>query len=204
MGTRAADSAGEVTRLLRRWHDGDSEALEQLVPLVYDELRRLADRHLRGESDALTLQPTALVHEAYLRMVDLRLEWQGRVHFFGVAAGIMRRILVDLARARQRQKRDGGRRPQSLAGLDLAGPADCGQPDLTLVDEALEELEARDARKARAVELRYFAGLTNDEIAEVLDISRPTVERDLRMAKAWLSNHLLPQKEPTHSRTEDD
>ena len=199
MNAQTTDSAGDVTRLLKSWHDGDEEALEQLVPLVYDELRRLADRHLRGESDALTLQPTALVHEAFLRLVDLRLDWQGRVHFFGVAAGIMRRILVDLARARQRRKRGGGERPLSLAGLDFAGPADHGQPDLTAVDEALVELEARDARKARAVELRYFAGLTNDEIAEVLGISRPTVERDLRMAKAWLSNHLRPRKEPAHS-----
>ncbi|MCG8460166.1 MAG: sigma-70 family RNA polymerase sigma factor [Holophagales bacterium] len=199
MTTRAADSAGEVTRLLRSWHEGDDEALEQLVPLVYDELRCLADRHLRGESQALTLQPTALVHEAYLRLVDLRLEWRGRVHFFAVAAGIMRRILVDLARVRQRQKRGGGQRPRSLTELDLAEPAGWGRPDLTVLDEALEQLEARDARKARAVELRYFAGLTNDEIAEVLDISRPTVERDLRMAKAWLSSHLLPEKEPAHS-----
>jgi RNA polymerase sigma factor (TIGR02999 family) len=199
MNHRTTYSAGDVTRLLRRWHDGDEEALEQLVPLVYDELRRLAGRHLRGESQALTLQPTALVHEAYLRMVDLRLEWQGRVHFFGVAAGIMRRILVDLARTRQRRKRGGGQRPLSLSDLNVADPADHGQASLILVDEALALLEVRDARKARAVELRYFAGLTNDEIAEVLEISRPTVERDLRMARAWLSNYLRMQKEPAHS-----
>ncbi|MEM9597016.1 MAG: sigma-70 family RNA polymerase sigma factor [Acidobacteriota bacterium] len=196
METRATDSAGDVTKLLRRWHGGDGEALEQLIPLIYDELRRLADRHLRGESQVLTLQPTALVHEAYLRLVDLRLEWRGRVHFFGVAAGIMRRILVDWARARKRLKRGGGRRPQSLGDLD---PAVTAAPDLTEVDEVLRQLEARDPRKARAVELRYFAGLTNDEIAEVLGVSRPTVERDLRMAVAWLSDVLLPGGASNHS-----
>ncbi len=197
--TPAVSSTGEVTRLLKNWHAGDREAFEQLIPLIYDELRRLAGKHLRGESSALTLQPTALVHEAYLRLVDLRLEWRGRVHFFAVAAGVMRRVLVDLARTRNREKRGGGQRPQSLADLDLAGPDRRDRPDLSVIDQALNQLEARDARKARAVELRYFAGLTNDEIARVLDISRPTVERDLRLAKAWLSNFIAPAEGPADS-----
>ncbi|MEM8995600.1 MAG: ECF-type sigma factor, partial [Acidobacteriota bacterium] len=119
-------ATGEVTLLLREWQAGDGGALEELVPLVYDELRRLADRYLQSESKAQTLQPTALVHEAYLRLVDLDLDWQGRVHFFGVAAGVMRRILVDVARARGRAKRGGGRRPLSLSGFDVgvAAPPD--------------------------------------------------------------------------------
>ena len=184
-----AGATGEVTLLLREWQSGDRDALERLIPMVYDELRRLADRYLRRESQALTLQPTALVHEAYLRLVDLDLRWEGRVHFFGVAAGVMRRILVDLARTRQRVKRGGGQRPISLSGFDLgAGPAQA--PDLTDVDEALSELESQDPRKAKAVELRYFAGLTNAEIAQVLQLSIPSVERDLRLARAWLARRL--------------
>lgn len=192
-----ANSSGEVTRLLANWRDGENEALEALIPLVYDELRRLADRQLRGESQALTLQPTALVHEAYLRLVDLELDWQGRVHFFGVAAGIMRRILVDLARSRQRLKRGGGRRPASLSDLDVAARPVAAE-DFLAVEGALTELERHDTRKARAVELRYFAGLSNDEIAELLDISRPTVERDLRLARAWLAHQLHPSSTPGH------
>ncbi|MEM1182982.1 MAG: sigma-70 family RNA polymerase sigma factor [Acidobacteriota bacterium] len=182
-------ATGEVTLLLREWQAGDSEALDQLVPLVYDELRRLADRYLRGESKAQTLQPTALVHEAYMRLVDLDLQWQGRVHFFGVAAGVMRRILVDVARARGRVKRGGGQRPLSLSGFDISTAA---PPDLTEVDEALGDLENHDPRKARVVEMRYFAGLTNAEIAQVLDLSVQSIERDLRLARAWLSHRLRP------------
>ncbi len=185
------DETGEVTRLLREWRRGDAEAMDQLVPLIYDELRLLADRHLRRESEALTLQPTALVHEAYLRLVDLNLEWHGRVHFFGVAAGVMRRILVDVARARKRVKRGGGLRPLSLTGFDGDG-AQTDPPCLTEVDEALAALEAQDPRKAKAVELRYFAGLSNAEIGEVLQVSVASVERDLRLARAWLSKQLRP------------
>lgn len=186
--TREA-SAGDVTWLLESWRGGDTDALEELIPLVYDELRRLAGRHLQGESQALTLQPTALVHEAYLRLVDLKLEWQGRVHFFGVAAGIMRRILVDLARSRGRQKRGNGRRPASFSDIEVAGKTS-SVVDFLAVEGALTALEQRDPRKARAVELRYFAGLGNDEIGQVLEVSRPTVERDLRLARAWLARHL--------------
>ena len=181
--------AGEVTRLLECWRDGDERALEELIPLVYDELRRLAGRHLQGESQALTLQPTALVHEAYLRLVELDLQWQGRVHFFGVAAGIMRRILVDLARSRRRQKRGGGQRPLSFSDVEVAGRA-TPVDDFLAVEAALAELEAQAPRKARAVELRYFAGLGNAEISQVLAVSRPTVERDLRWARAWLAHRL--------------
>lgn len=185
----SARATGEVTRLLESWHGGSEEALEELIPLVYDELRRLASRHLQGESKALTLQPTALVHEAYLRLVDLKLEWQGRVHFFGVAAGIMRRILVDLARSRQRQKRGGGQRPLSFSDLEVAGMASSVDEFLT-VEAALADLESQDPRKARAVELSYFTGLDNTEIAQLLEISRATVERDLRWARAWLARRL--------------
>ncbi|MEM7585825.1 MAG: ECF-type sigma factor [Acidobacteriota bacterium] len=188
---RVADSTGEVTRLLREWRRGDAEAMEELVPMIYDELRLLADRHLRKESQALTLQPTALVHEAYLRLIDLNLEWRGRVHFFAVAAGVMRRILVDVARTRKRAKRGGGLRPLSLTGFDGDG-ALADAPCLTEVDEALAALEARDRRKAKAVELRYFAGLSNAEIGEVLGLSVASVERDLRLARAWLSKQLRP------------
>jgi len=184
-------AAGEVTRLLANWRGGDEQALESLIPLVYDELRRLAGRQLQGESQALTLQPTALVHEAYLRLVDLELEWQGRVQFFGVAAGIMRRILVDLARSRRRQKRGGGQRPLSFSDIDVASKTS-SVDDFLALEDALAELEENDPRKARTVELRYFAGLGNDEIAALLEISRPTVERDLRWARAWLARRLEP------------
>ncbi|MEM6793851.1 MAG: ECF-type sigma factor [Acidobacteriota bacterium] len=189
LGGSQSSSTHEVTRLLQRWHRGDTKAPEELVPLIYRELRRLADARLRTESDVLTLQPTALVHEAYLRLVDLELEWRGRTHFFAVAAGVMRRILVDMARSRRRAKRGGGRRPLTLDGLEVSG-VDSPPACLSEIDEALQALEAEDARKARAVELRYFAGLSNAEIAELLEISLGSVERDLRLARAWLSRRL--------------
>ena len=185
----SAPPAGQVTRLLECWRGGEEEALEELIPLVYDELRRLASRHLQSESQALTLQPTALVHEAYLRLVDLKLEWESRVHFFGVAAGIMRRILVDMARSRRRRKRGGGQRPLSVSDLEVADRVSSIE-DFLAVETALSDLEGLDPRKARAVELRYFAGLGNDEIAALLEISRPTVERDLRWSRAWLARRL--------------
>jgi RNA polymerase sigma factor (TIGR02999 family) len=187
--------ATHVTRLLLDWRGGNAEALDDLLPLVYDELRRLAARHMVGEADGHTLQPTALVHEAYVRLVDADIEWQDRAHFFAAASRVMRRMLVDHARARGRQKRGGGRARVTLHNADAVTPP----PDLDLLalDEALEALATHDPRKARAVELRYFGGLNLEEIAEVTDVSIATVHRDLRMATAWLMARLSDEPEGT-------
>lgn len=177
----------EVTRLLREWAEGNRQALDELMPLVYRELRRLAARYLRDERPDHTLQPTALVHEAYLRLVGQRNPtWQDRSHFFGVAAHLMRQILVDDARHRQARKR-AGRKVSLDEAVSLA--IDNGRGLLAL-DEALGRLQEFDARKCQAVELRYFGGLTVDEIARTLDVSTPTVQRDLRMAEAWLHHEM--------------
>ena len=180
-----------VTRLLLDWRGGNAEALDDLLPLVYDELRRLAARHMVGEAEGHTLQPTALVHEAYVRLVDADIEWQDRAHFFAAASRVMRRMLVDHARAKGRQKRGGGRAKVTLHNADAVTPA----PDLDLLalDEAMEALAVQDPRKARAVELRYFGGLNLEEIAEVTDVSIATVHRDLRMATAWLMARLADE-----------
>jgi len=185
--------ATHVTRLLLDWRGGNAQALDDLLPLVYDELRRLAARHMVGEADGHTLQPTALVHEAYVRLVDADIEWQDRAHFFAAASRVMRRMLVDHARARGRQKRGGGRARVTLHNADAVTPP----PDLDLLalDEALETLAAQDPRKARAVELRYFGGLNLEEIAAVTDVSIATVHRDLRMATAWLMARLSDEVE---------
>lgn len=178
----------EVTLLLTAWRDGDREALDRLMPLVYGELRRLAARFLEGERKDHTLQPTALVHEAYLRLAGGAVpRWQDRVHFFAVAAQVMRRLLVDHARARRAEKRGGGVRPLPLeAALDIGSP-EAGDPELLLaLDEALVELAVHDARKARIVELRFFGGLTIEEAAEVLDVATSTVILEARLARAWL------------------
>ena len=185
--------SAEVTRLLRRWRGGDQAALDGLLPLVYEELRSLAHRSMRGERPDITLQPTALVAEAYLRLVDMDVAWNDRVHFFAVAANLMRRILVDEARRRQAQKRGGAERPLSLEelaiqGLEFANPG--VDTDLVLLDQALTRLEAIDARKGKVVELRCFAGMTIEETAAALGISHATVERDLKMAKAWLAKEM--------------
>jgi RNA polymerase sigma factor (TIGR02999 family) len=174
-----------VTALLQAWGRGDAEALQALVPLVERELRRVAAHQMRGEREGHTLQPTALVNEAYLRLVGItRIEWRNRAHFLAVAARTMRRILIDLARAKDYQKR-GGRQPKvSLDGVDVAAP-DAGH-DVVAVHEALDALAKQDARKAQVVELRYFGGLTVDETAEVLGVSAETVMRDWKFAKAWL------------------
>jgi RNA polymerase sigma factor (TIGR02999 family) len=177
-----------VTRLLASWRDGEPGARDALVAQVYPELHRLAELHLSRERPDHTLQATALIHEAFLRLVDADVEWSGRAHFFAVAARVMRRILVDHAKARRAVKRGGGVRALTLDEALLVAPE--AGADLVALDEALERLHAQDARKADAIELHYFGGLPNREIAEVLRVSSATVERDLRMAKAWLYREL--------------
>ena len=182
-------STQEVTQLLLAWREGDEEALEQLVPVVYQELRRLAHRYMAGERRELTLQTTALVNEAYLRLVDTpKVQWQNRAHFFAVSAQLMRRILVDFARSRRSQKRGGGAQQISL-DEGLVGSAERGQ-DLISLDDALKALSAMDERKGRVVELRFFGGLKAKETAQVLGVSEDTVWRDWRLAKAWLLREL--------------
>jgi RNA polymerase sigma factor (TIGR02999 family) len=177
-----------VSELLIRWKNGDSSALDRLMPLVYDELHALARRQLQGERSDHTLQTTALLHEAYLRLVGSDVKWEGRVHFLAVAAQTMRRILVDHARSRSRHKRGGG---GSVISLEEANPiAPTPTVDLVILDEALDRLAAMDGRKARAAELHYFGGLSYDETAEALGISAATVHRELRVAKAWLYREL--------------
>ncbi len=178
---------GGVTRLLLQWRDGDPQALEQLTPVVYNELRRLARRYMRGERKGHLLQTTALVHEAYLRLVGLDLKWSGRVHFFAVAARMMRRVLVDYAREHGASKRGGGVREVAFDENWIAAAPD---HDLLALDQALLRLARFDERKSQVVELRFFGGLTIDEAAEVLGVSHATVERDLKMAKAWLGREL--------------
>jgi len=174
----------EVTRLLRAWSGGDGEAFDRLWPLVYTDLRRRAAAMLRSERRDHTLQATALVHEAYLRLVDQRrVSWQDRQHFFAIAARMMRRILVDHARAHASAKRGGGRTPVSLDEAAGVVPVD---RDLLGIDAVLEELEGFDPDKARIVELRFFAGLNHREIAELLGCSTKTIQRHWVVAKAWL------------------
>ena len=181
----------DVTGLLLSWSQGDAEALDRLVPLVYDELRRVARRHLQREPPGHALQATALVHEVYLRLVDVdRLTLENRTHFFAVAAKLMRRILVDHARRQRADKRGGG---ATMVSLDDVSPA--AQPpsvDVLALDQALAALVAIDARQVDVVELRFFAGLDIDEAAEALGISPATVEREWAMARAWLYRRLSP------------
>jgi len=180
-----SDSSYNITALLVDWSNGDQSALEKLLPLVERELHRLAHSYMRRESPDHTLQTTALVNEAYLRLIDQKkTRWQNRAHFFGIAAKIMRRILLNWARDQQRQKRGGGAIQVSLSEV-AATPLIKGA-DLIALDEALERLTMTDERKARVVELRYFGGLSVEETAEVLDISAITVLRDWKFAKAWL------------------
>ena len=176
---------GAVSGLLRAWAKGDTDAREKLMPLVYAELRRRAAAYLNRERKDHTLQPTALVHEAYLRLIGQeRVVWQTRAHFYGVAAQTMRRILVDHARGHGRDKRFGAAIRVTLDDrLPAVQPADC---DMLVLDQALGELAALDPRQARIVELRYFGGLTEREIASVLDVSRSTVTREWLIAKGWL------------------
>lgn len=177
----------DVTQLLVEWAGGDQQALEELTPLVYRELRQLAASHLRKEHEAHTLQPTALVHEAYVRLVDqTHPNWQNRSHFFGVASHLMRQILVDHARRRQAGKRAGAKVPLKEA---VSFERERSR-DLIALDGALTGLEKLDSRKCKVVELRYFGGFSMDEIARTLEMSPVTVRRDLRMAEAWLRHQM--------------
>ena len=179
------DHSNPVSDLLRAWGEGSEQARDDLLPLVYAELRAQAGRYLRRERRDHTLQPTALVHEAFLRLIgQTRVSWQNRAHFFGLAAEMMRRILVDHARKHHAAKRPGA--AMRVAWDDRVGatqPVDC---ELLLLDQALTELAARDRRQAQVVELRYFGGLSEEEAAEVLTVSRTTVTRDWNVARAWL------------------
>ena len=183
----------DLTGLLLEWNEGNDAALEKLTPLVYSELRRIARHHMARERRDHTLQPTALVHEAYLRLADLqRLHWKNRIHFFAISSQIMRRVLVDSARSRERHKRGGD--PQRLS-LDAC--ANLGQQHdaaLIALDDALTALAASDARKCRVVEMKFFGGLTTEEVAEVLNVTTRTVEREWRKAKAWLYKAVTSDK----------
>lgn len=182
-------SSQEVTELLLAWNGGDADALDKLMPLVYDELHRLAHRYLSGERAGHMLQTTALVNEAYLRLIDAsRVQWQNRAHFFAVSAQLMRRVLVDFARARQYQKRGGGAQQVSLEEA-LVVSVDRGD-ELLALDDALTTLATADKRASQVVELRFFGGLSIEETAAVLHISPETVKRDWSWAKAWLLREL--------------
>jgi RNA polymerase sigma factor (TIGR02999 family) len=178
-------SSQEVTQMLLAWRNGDQEALERLTPLVYGELRRMAHHFMRRERAEHTLQTSALINEAYLRLIDCReIEWENRVHFFGIAAHMMRQILIDHARSHDRDKRGGALLEVSFE--EAAMVAEERSAELIALDDALTDLAAFDARKSRIVELRFFGGLTNEEISEVMGMSLRTVEREWRKAKAWL------------------
>ena len=184
-------SPHRVTQLLAEWSDGDNAALVELTPLVYEELRRLAHHFMEGQRPDHTLQTTALVDEAYLRLADqTKPSWQNRAHFFAVAARAMRQILVNYARSKRAQKRGGGALKVELDEAAVVSP----EQSQAIVDlhEALERLGTLDSRKARVVELKYFGGLNHDEIAEVMKVSAVTVRRDWVFAKAWLYNELQP------------
>ncbi|HEU5237763.1 MAG TPA: sigma-70 family RNA polymerase sigma factor [Pyrinomonadaceae bacterium] len=182
-------SPNEITRQLIAWSKGDKAALETLIPAVYEELRRMADYYLRGEQSGHSLQPTALVHEAYLRLIDqTKVEWHNRAHFYGVAAQMMRRILIDHAKAKHRMKRGGAAPKISLD--ESVNFTHERAAELVALDDALQILGEVDERKSRIVELRYFGGLTVEETAQVLGISDKTVMRDWKLAKAWLYDEI--------------
>lgn len=179
-------ASSNVTELLLAWGNGDKEALDKLIPLVHDELYRLAARQMRGEKRGHTLQTTALVNEAYCKLVDLKsIRWQNRAHFFAIAAQMMRRILIDHAKTRARAKR-GGADHKKISFEETAYVSDSRAADLISLDDALTQLAKRDALKSRIVEMKFFAGLTFEEIAEVEHVSSRTIEREWRKAKAWL------------------
>lgn len=186
--------AGAVTGLLRAWGRGDATAGNDLLPLVYRQLRRQAAAYLQRERHGHTLQPTALVHEAYLRLVgQRRVIWQSRLHFFALASQMMRRVLVDHARAYAAAKRPNALRVAVDERVGSIEPRDC---DLLLLDQALDDLAALDARQSRIVELCYFGGLSEGEVAEVLSVSRSTVAREWRSAKAWLHRRMTAGRSP--------
>jgi RNA polymerase sigma factor (TIGR02999 family) len=180
-------SSKPVTALLRAWSSGDVAARDELLPLIYQELRRRAAAQLRHERRGHTLQPTALVHEAYLRLVDQDVAWKSRAHFFSLASEMMRRVLVDHARGRKADKRAGGTRVELDEAVAISEERDV---DLVRLDQALVELSALDPRHGRIVELRFFGGLTLEETAEVLDISPATVKREWNLARTWLYGRL--------------
>jgi RNA polymerase sigma factor (TIGR02999 family) len=185
---------GEATSLLSKWRAGDQQAFDRLLPIVYEELRRLASHYMRAERADHLLQTTALVHEAYLRLIDQREgSYETRSHFLAVAAQVMRHVLVDYARARCRAKRGGGAAPLPL--VDIAVISDERAEEVIAVDSALEGLMAFDVRKGRIFELRHFGGLSVDEAAEVLQVSPATVARDWRMAKAWLRRAMASESQ---------
>ena len=189
--------AGDITLLLKAWSSGDSAAQERLIPLVYKELRRLGGRYRRKSGAGETLQTTALVNEAYLRLVDIdNVDWRDRVHFFAVAAQVMRRILVDSARSRGAIKRGGGQTQwaETLNPDAVPTPDSDRSAELIALDDALTSLAQLDVRRARVIELRVFAGLTVEEAAEVLGLSPQSVRRDWRLAKAWLLRELSSEK----------
>jgi len=183
------DPTPQVTQLLRDLRLGDAQAVDALIPIVYGELRRLAAHYLRDERAALTLQPTALVNEAYMRLVSQEMpDWEGRSHFFGVAAHLMRQILVDHARRHRSQKRGSGLAAVTLEEAIAFAPS--RSDDIIALDDALTRLAAQDERKARVIELRFFGGMTADETARALNISVATVGREQRLAEAWLHRDL--------------
>ena len=183
------ESPQEVSQLLVDWRNGDSQALDRLMPLVYDELRRIASRYMKRERPEHTLQTSALVNEAYLRMIDQKhVDWQNRAHFFAVAASVMRHLLVDHARARGRVRR--GADPQQVSLDEAALVSEQKGEELLALDEALTKLAAIDARKVKVVELRYFSGLSAEETAIVLGVSEITIKREWLKAKAWLYREL--------------
>lgn len=179
--------APTVTTLLERWRSGDSGALDQLTPLIYNDLRRIAAKYLQSERPGHTLQATALVNEAFARMAESDMAFEDRAHFLAIAARTMRHILTDFGRARRSQKRGGGIRPVTLAEDRVAAPTSA---DIVDLDDALQTLATVDERKSDVLVLHYFGGMTYDEIAVAVGISAATVDRDLRLAKAWLANEL--------------
>ncbi len=185
-----AENSLNVTQLLKEWSEGKAEVLDKLMPLVYEELRRQASRHLRKERPNHTLQTTALIHEAYLKLIDQKsVEWQNRSHFFAIASVAMRRILVDHARERHRAKRGGAAENLPLDDA-LQISSEEKSVDLLALDDALNRLAVFDPRQAKVVELRYFSGLSIDETAEILGVSNATVRLDWNLAKAWLKQEI--------------
>ena len=188
-----------MTQLLLAWGQGDETARDELIPLVYETLRRIAHHQLRGERACHTLETNALINEAYLKLIEQSVSWQNRAHFFGIAARLMRELLVDYARARQRLKRGGERQQISLMAADQIAQEQT--VDLIALDEALKTLAEADPQRSRIVELRFFGGLTIEETAHVMGISTPTVERGWRAARAWLQTELDPSVSENESRT---
>lgn len=187
-GDRKDDGRENITRLLHKWKDGDEGARDSLMPLVYDTLHHLANQQFGREQAGHTLQPTALVHEAFLSLENSEIEWQDRQHFYAVAARAMRRILVDHARMKLRNKRGGNRLRVDLTGSDIPAPAP--DADILILDDALDRLADHSERTSRILELTYFGGLSRDAVAGVMNISSRTVDRDLNLGRAWLRRRL--------------